>query len=1188
MLQIKDIRKQYITGELVQTALDGVSLTLRDNEFVAILGPSGSGKTTLLNVIGGLDRYDSGDLIINGISTKEYTDRDWDSYRNHTIGFIFQSYNLIPHQTVLANVELALTISGISPAERKRRAKEALEAVGLGNQIHKKPNQMSGGQMQRVAIARALVNNPDILLADEPTGALDTATSVQIMDLLKEVARDKLVVMVTHNPELAEEYATRIVRVKDGQIIGDTDPYSVDEELPSRHENMGKSSMSFWTALTLSFNNLWTKKARTFLTAFAGSIGIIGIALIMSLSTGFQKYIDKIQEDTLSNYPLAIQQETADMTAALAAMGTAAMEAKEIEAEGIVVEQQMISQMFGNVGKNDLASFKAHLDENYDQVAHTLNAVKYSYGIKPQIYLADTAKITQVNPAKLFGGLTGSSAMSAYMDSDIFYEMMDNTALLDAQYEVIRGHWPEKWDEMVLVLQNPSRIQDYTAYTLGLRDSAELEDMINQVMAGEEPEELDLEPMQWTYEELMGIELRLVPASGKYRYNAEYKVWEDMSDSKSFMADLIGNGEELKIVGIVTPREGVSTTALSPGVAYTSDLTRRVIQQAADSDIVKRQLENKRKDVFTGTVFGEEKEDKGLNFEEMITIDTDALSSAFGMDVDTESIMSMATGYLQDALSSISIDTQPAQQDFAAALEQMGSNMLYQYISANAGSDGTAEISLGNLESMVDGYFASGDASAILAPLVQKYQVEEEVFTKVSRPVLTGLVTCYVASHVAGADTLVPEAPTEPSEVPTEPESIEPSEETQTTQPSEETKATAPSEETVPEETAQPTESTEATEPAPSETAAPTEEILSEPAETQASEEAPAPSGGTEAENPETEPSLPEFTLPDVTVPEEILPEVTVPEISIQPENIKAKITAADVPGAVSSYVSSAVVQGVSGVMAGKMMEAELYSQLMGKLSGLGNVLMRYVGGSFWVDESKFAEAFQFNMEEEELQRLMSAMSNPSQTASFDNNLKKLGYAELSNPTSMSIYFVDFAAKEEFLAFLDGYNEDMEAAGKEEQVIGYADVTGIMMSSVRTIIDSVSYALIAFVAVSLVVSSIMIGIITYISVMERTKEIGVLRAIGASKRNISQVFNAETFIIGLCSGLLGVGITLLLLIPGNALIQHLTNNPDIVAQLPVLNGVVLVVLSMILTLIGGFIPAKQAAKKDPVIALRSE
>ena len=1160
MLQIKDIRKQYITGELVQTALDGVSLTLRDNEFVAILGPSGSGKTTLLNVIGGLDRYDSGDLIINGISTKKYTDRDWDSYRNHTIGFVFQSYNLIPHQTVLQNVELALTISGISPSERKRRAKEALEAVGLGNQLHKRPNQMSGGQMQRVAIARALVNDPDILLADEPTGALDTQTSIQVMDLLKEVSRDKLVVMVTHNPELAEQYANRIVRVKDGRIIGDSNPYDVDTEslAPPRHENMGKSSMSFWTALTLSFNNLWTKKARTLLTAFAGSIGIIGIALIMSLSTGFQRYIDKIQEDTLSNYPLTIQSETADMTAALAAMGSAAAQAEEAE-EGTVVEQQMISQMFAQVGSNDLASFKAHLDENMDQIADTLNAIQFGYGIKPNIYLADTSKgVTQVNPTKLFNNLTGSSAMSAYMDSDIFYEMMDNIALLDAQYDVLRGHWPENWNEMVLVLTDPNQISDYVTYSLGLRDAKELEKMISQVMAGQEPGELNVEPMQLTYEELMALEFRLVSASSKYRYNAGYEVWEDMSDSESYMQELVRQGEELKIVGIVAPKEGVSTTALTSGIAYTSDLTQHVIDTAAESDIVQRQLEDKTVDVFTGTPFGEESEEEGLNFQEMISVDTDALSSAFGMDFSTDAIASLMENYITNALGSITVDTQGAQADFVDGLTRLGTNMLHSYIAQNAGATGTAVLGLSDGEAMASAYLATGDAAAIIGPMASQYQVSEDTFKQVYEPLLSAMVSCYVASEIAGSDQLLPESP----------ETAEPTESTQPTEDAEATEAEAQAQEAVV-LTAQAVETTEpVTEPS-AETAAPTEATESTEAEenTEATET-------TES----TQPSLPEIELP----------ESTLPEIEIGPEDLTAVIGPGDVSGFVSEYASSTVVTGVAGVMGGKMMMATVYDNLKSQISGLGNVLMSYVGSSFYVDESKFAEAFQFNMDEEELKRLMEAMASPSQEASADGNLRALGYADQGSPTGISIYFVDFAGKEKFLAFLDGYNADMEAAGKEDQVIGYADVTGIMMSSVRTIIDSVSYALIAFVAVSLVVSSIMIGIITYISVMERTKEIGVLRAIGASKRNISQVFNAETFIIGLCSGLIGVGITLLLLIPGNQLIYHLTQNPDIVAQLPVVNAVALTGLSMVLTLIGGFIPAKQAAKKDPVIALRSE
>ena len=513
MLQIKDIHKKYVTGELVQTALDGVSLNLRNQEFVAILGPSGSGKTTLLNVIGGLDRYDSGDLVINGISTKKYSDRDWDSYRNHTIGFVFQSYNLIPHQTVLANVELALTISGISRSERRKRAKKALEDVGLGNQLHKKPNQMSGGQMQRVAIARALVNDPDILLADEPTGALDSETSVQVMDLLKAVARDRLVVMVTHNPELAQEYASRIVRVKDGRIIDDTNPYPVDETVLDEpaHKNMGRSSMSFLTALSLSFNNLRTKLTRTLLTSFAGSIGIIGIALIMALSTGFQKYIDKIQEDTLSNYPLTLQAETADMGAAMAAFGASLAETAQLP-EGIVGEQPMISNMFSQIGRNDLGSFKVHLEEHYDTIGHAIQTIKYSYGVRPLIFSPNTDDILQVNPSTLFGKVTGNMAMSAYMDTNVFYEMTDNYDMLSTQYQVVRGRWPEGYREMVLVLNDPSAMADYMVYALGLKDARELEDMIAKVMQGQEAV-LDTEPLQWTYEELMQLKFRLVDAS---------------------------------------------------------------------------------------------------------------------------------------------------------------------------------------------------------------------------------------------------------------------------------------------------------------------------------------------------------------------------------------------------------------------------------------------------------------------------------------------------------------------------------------------------------------------------------------------------------------------------------------------------------------------------------------------------
>ena len=1103
MLQIKDIRKQYITGDLVQTALDGVSLNLRDNEFVAILGPSGSGKTTLLNVIGGLDRYDSGDLIINGISTKKYSDRDWDSYRNHTIGFVFQSYNLIPHQSVLANVELALTISGISRSERRKRAKSALEAVGLGNQLHKKPNQMSGGQMQRVAIARALVNNPDILLADEPTGALDSETSVQIMDLLKEVAKDRLVVMVTHNPELAEEYANRIVRVKDGKIIGDTNPFQVDTGLLAapKHKNMGRASMSWFTALSLSFNNLRTKLARTLLTSFAGSIGIIGIALIMSLSTGFQKYIDKIQADTLSNYPLSLQQETADMTSALVAIGSNFAELSQLP-EGEVGEQQIFVSMFSQVGKNDLGAFKAYLEENYDAISHAISAVRYSYSIRPQIFADDPVDILQVNPSKLFEKVTGNSAISAYMDTNVFYEMINNIDLLESQYEVVLGRWPESYDEMVFVLTDPSSITDYMAYALGMKNSEGLQEMIQSIMKGETVVD-NSEPGRWTYEDLMNLRFRLVNASDLYRYNEEYAVWEDMSTNQSHMQDLISSGDELKIVGIVCPEEGATATLLTAGIAYTEALTRHVMERAAQSRLVQDQLENPEIDVFTGKEFGARQDEDQLSFENMITVDGDAISSAFGMNLNMDGVMDLLTGYLSDVMKDIDVDTTAAQQDFLDTLRIMGNEMLLAHIEANAQEDGKAKLSLEDASVLAESYLA-GAGMAHLEALAEKYPVAVSEFSMVYQPLLEGLVNNCVASALTGSAA----SPLEETETPTEPTE----------------ESTAPTEET-------------------------------------------------------TEPTEPDETEPGVTVPPVEPPDVE--------ELIYARISAPMVPGLVDGYMVNTVVTGTAAAMGSRMMSNEITAILMQKVSGFGNLLAGYMGNAFYVDEEKLASAFQFNMTEEDLRRLMEAMSTQNQQTGADANLRALGYADPAQPTSINVYMGDFDKKEEFITFLDAYNEKMEAED-EEKVISYTDITGIMMSSVRTIIDSVSYALIAFVAVSLVVSSIMIGIITYISVMERTKEIGVLRAIGASKRNISQVFNAETFIIGLCSGLIGIGVTLLVLIPGNMLIQHLTNNPDIVAQLPAVNAIVLILLSMVLTLIGGFIPARQAAKKDPVIALRSE
>ena len=1162
MLHIKDIYKKYVTGELVQTALDGVTLSLRDNEFVAILGPSGSGKTTLLNVIGGLDRYDSGDLIINGTSTKKYTDRDWDSYRNHTVGFVFQSYNLIPHQTVLSNVELALTISGVSRAERRERAKKALEKVGLGNQLHKRPNQMSGGQMQRVAIARALVNDPDILLADEPTGALDSETSVQVMELLKEVSKDRLVVMVTHNPELAEEYANRIVRVRDGRIIDDSNPFTA-ENVAAEHRNMGKSSMSFLTALSLSFNNLKTKKGRTLLTAFAGSIGIIGIALILSLSTGFQMYIDQIQEDTLSNYPLTIQSESTDMTSLMSAYGSVLSAGKDAE-DGIVVEQQMLSQMFTQVDTNDLASFKSYLEENIDSVDEYIKDIRYHYGIKPLIYSADTTDgIVKVNPGTLFSQITGMSQMSAFMDSDVFQEMINDQDMLTSQYEVIQGRWPESKEEVVFVLSSPHQISDYTAYTLGLKNIDTILDLMEQSEEGGHTDIIE-EPEEWTYDDLMSLEFRVVPQAKLYRYNSAYAVWEDMSDDTVHMTSLIDAGLSLKIVGIICPKEGANATLLSEGVAYRRDLTEYVISAAEDSTIVNMQLSDSNVNVFTGKPFGETDNSDELNFEDMIDVDGDMIASAFSTNINTSTIISIMEKYLEKAYNNVNVDTTPAKNAFIAGFSEIAADMLYNYIASNTDESGEAKLQLSDAQMVADNYLNSASASQKLSAIESKYSLPSGTLKQVYNPLLVSMLSSYIA-----AESVLPELP----EIPELPDTTDPSDETE--QGSGE----------ITESTADPTGEHEGT----------TEPVATEPPVPEVTQ----PEEPTVAEEPSLEmlsgSRTGEFKLvmlsntagttseEDPSVPEE-QPDVSLDVV----ETLYATISAEDVSRVVSNYAATEAVSRATDAMSVVMMRVEIQEQLVTEISKVIPVIMSYVGSSISVNEERLASAFQFNMNEEDLRRLMTAMSGAGNEQTYESNLRNLGYAKMENPTAISLYFVDFAGKSEFINFLDAYNKKMEEEGFEDQIISYTDVTNIMMSSVRTIIDSVSYVLIAFVAVSLVVSSIMIGIITYISVMERTKEIGVLRAIGASKRNISQVFNAETFIIGLCSGLMGIGCTLLLNIPINYIIHSLTDNAAINAQLPVEGAFILILLSMLLTLIGGLIPSSQAAKKDPVIALRSE
>ena len=895
MLELNDIKKDYVSGSTIVSALKGINLRFRDCEFVSILGQSGCGKTTMLNIIGGLDKYTSGDLKINGVSTKNYKDRDWDFYRNNSIGFVFQSYNLIPHQTVLSNVELALTLSGVSKAERKKRAIEALEKVGLGEQIHKKPNQMSGGQMQRVAIARALVNNPDILLADEPTGALDTETSIQIMELLKEISKDRLIIMVTHNPELAKDYSTRIVRLLDGVITDDSDPYSLEdmeadirakeaakvktsEKKTKKSGNKQKTSMSFFTALSLSFNNLMTKKTRTILTAFAGSIGIIGIAMILSISNGIQLYIDRVQRDTLSSYPITLQAEAIDISSMVSSM-TGNSDSEEHEDKSKIYSNDimgdMINTMVKEVKSNNLSEFKKYIENGSSDIKSYVSDIQYSYDVPLNIYMKDTSNgVEQLNPSTMFDSIYGegatstSSAMSSGMgmgmfsNSSVWNQLLGNQQVLDEQYDVLAGHWPENYNEVVLVTDKNNEVDDYTLYSLGLKDPEEVRTLFKKMMVGESYE--TKKDISYTFDEILDTEFKLVMPTDMYKYNDVTGTWDDYSKDDKYMTNVVNNGTDIKVCGIIRPNDDAVSTSISSGIGYTAKLTEYIIEEVKNSEIAKAQLADTSVDVFTGVPF-----DNDRNTE--ITMD---------------------------------------------------------------------------------------DVNAYMA-------------------------------------TLSPE-------------------------------------------------------------------------------------------------------------------------------------------------------------------------------------------------ESAQMQAMTSGMSDDQILQLFSASLKARTTdATLDSNKSKLGITDLDTPSQIDIYATDFDSKEKVQNIIKDYNKLQQDDGKEENVINYTDYVGIMMSSVSTIINAISYVLIAFVAISLIVSSIMIGIITYISVLERTKEIGVLRSIGASKKDVSRIFNAETLIEGFVSGALGIVVTLLLCIPANALIKHLTDISN-VAQLPVAGGVILIIISMFLTFIAGLIPAKLAAKKDPVVALRSE
>ena len=1254
MLQIKDIHKEYRTGNLVQRALDGVSLSLRDNEFVAILGPSGSGKTTLLNIIGGLDRYDSGDLIINGISTKKYKDRDWDSYRNHTIGFVFQSYNLIPHQTVLANVELALTISGVSKSERRRRAKEALEKVGLGAQIHKKPSQMSGGQMQRVAIARALVNDPEILLADEPTGALDSDTSVQVMDLLQEVAKERLVVMVTHNPELAQLYATRIVTVKDGRILSDTDPFVIDSEsmAPPVHKNMGKSSMSFFTALSLSFQNLKTKKARTLLTSFAGSIGIIGIALILSISNGVDKYITNMEEETLSEYPLQIQSTGVDLTSMMMGAATAQSGKKDRE----VGVAQMVTNMFSKMNSNDLESLKVYLDSNESSISKYANSVEYTYSVSPQIFLENGKNIRQVNPDKSFSAMglgsgSSNSIMSSTMSTDVFHEMPEDADLYKDQYDVKAGRWPENYKECVLVLTSQGDISDFLQYTLGLRDGKELDDMVQKFMAEEAVETPENEG-PYTYDEILGKKFKLVNSTDYYEYDEEYKVWKDKSDNSSYMKKLVKNGEDLTIVGIVQPVEGATASMLTAGICYTPELTKHVIEKAASSEIVKQQLADEKINVFTGEEFGkEDNENSKFDMESLFSINADALQEAFqvdlsGFNMDLSSLSGLSSGLnvempdmpdmsalagninldessMPDLSKLIKLDdldldlshmidpeeilkNLPADQvpDMSQALKSVKFDFTEEKVTAllkevltgyQESIKDKPEADMDKMQAALKQYLTSKEMNERLCKDLQelvKNNVNVDMSSEKLIAVAVGLMNQYQeyakANGITQTDVASILAFLSQGEI--------------QQQIKEEAENLVKNSVTVNITTKQIRDLL-------------MQDVVAAYPEYARNNSLPDPANlGTyfleymQTEDGQNRLMNGLMTLVDTSevqtqfsqAMETYMKAMMTSFTDAITKGIESKFTEImeQVEKQLTKGIQTAMEQMIGNISSG-MQEAmqsvmtsvsssltSAMSQAMSGLGGLGSG-MGNMEDALSINPEAFAKAIQMNMNEDDLSELMMSLLS-SENSSYDGNLKKLGYADLNVPGGINIYPKDFESKSEIVGILDQYNADMEAAGEDEKVITYTDLVGTLMSSVTNIVNIISYVLVAFVAISLVVSSIMIGVITYISVLERKKEIGILRAIGASRHNVSQVFNAETFIIGFCAGAMGIGITLLLLIPANSIIRSLADGVNVKAALPPVAAVVLIGLSVVLTLLGGLIPSRKAAKSDPVTALRTD
>ena len=1034
MLQLKNIKKTYEVGDNSVRALDGVSIDFRECEFVSILGPSGCGKTTLLNIVGGLDRYSDGDLLINGKSTEDFKDRDWDTYRNHSVGFVFQSYNLIPHQTVLSNVELALTLSGVSKAERRRRATEALEKVGLGDQLHKKPNQMSGGQMQRVAIARAIVNDPDILLADEPTGALDTVTSVQIMEILREIAKDKLVIMVTHNPELAEEYSTRIVKLRDGRVIDDSMPFeapTAKEEIVRKTEvkKSKKTSMGFWTAFSLSMNNLLTKKGRTFMTSFAGSIGIIGIALILALSNGINMYIAAVQEDTLSTFPLTIQKTTQDTDALLGAMTQTDTDAGGNRDSQFIYVDDSMGTMMGAMSatvENNLEAFKKHIEAHRDELGPYISDIQYTYDYNLQVYNlvsdADGSEARKLgmevifdNMGDAFSGMSELVELTGGMGSSVLSEMIDNPELLDQQYDVIAGSWPTAYNEVVLVVGSNNQISKMTLYMLGLLDPDNIKGEIEDLMKGEY-ETSDIPP--YSFEDILNTRFMLLSTEDffveddlktPYQYNGKnYPVWKDIRKTPGFDGDteaefIAKHGTELKIAGIIRPKEGATATSVSGAIGYTKEFTNFILEQNAKSAVISQQKETPETNVLTG-----------LAFER--------------------------THYTPETI-----------HELVEKIDEATMDMFYAYMTQQilTNPEFSDRINVKDAESFLGMY--------MLLPADQQSAIFDSVLTaaKANPANEQGLsMLCGALSMGTGGITITPDNFTK----------LLPALDVQI--------------------------------------------VMGALAGIPASEQMPFAMAG-----------LMEMAGEDAM-----------------------------------NVIYAALTEGIKTMTVNK----EIFVTLLGSMTA---------------EDPAFIQ----------LEETLYSMA-PQIDATYDSVLDTLDDAEAAKPASINFYAKDFESKDFIEQFISDYNDSVEEADK----LKYTDVVGILMSGITTIINAISYVLIAFVSISLVVSSIMIGIITYISVLERTKEIGILRAMGASKRDIRRVFNAETLIIGLCAGIIGIVFTVLVCIPASAIIQYLTGIPTIRAVLPWVGGVVLIAVSTILTVISGLLPAGSASRKDPVVALRTE